>query len=457
VEAAEKERERAAADIGRLAQKEIDKLAKKVHGPRYQTILPKKKGARAMRVVITTVVEIPDSQMNVNGVEKIITQGWRQFPTQAWNAVAHALEQGAEADYGGALKRKGRERRWFWTTAGLVHLERQRYCHAAEPHSFLLFDGRVGLSARVSVTPAAQRLFAQCAARGPSFGQVCQQLAMFYSQAPAPGTLWKWTQAEGAYWQKLADTQTKAFFCDGELPGGNLPPKSFVAVEADSTMVHAWRKKGHSHELYLGVAYDGKCKAGRRRKLTGKMAVASAAGAAEFGRELFVSVQAQHNVCEAQTVLYLSDGAPALETIRDELFPMAKHQLDHAHVVRKTREAYGYEHSRSADKTLALIFGQKQWRLERLLNLHQRCFPQQSGALNELKHYVLDHWEWLFAARRLKQQGQKLPPHVSGSGVIERNVGVYIGQRMKHRGMGWTKRGASNILRVRLNTLLQAS
>ncbi|MHC5054053.1 MAG: hypothetical protein ACYTKD_04970 [Planctomycetota bacterium] len=33
-----------------------------------------------------------------------------------------------------------------------------------------------------------------------------------------------------------------------------------MAVEADSTMVHRWKKKAEHHEVYLGIAYDGKPK-----------------------------------------------------------------------------------------------------------------------------------------------------------------------------------------------------
>ena len=51
-----------------------------------------------MRVVITTVLEIPDHAMNVNSIEQAVTCATRAFPTQAWNAIAHQEELRAEAD-----------------------------------------------------------------------------------------------------------------------------------------------------------------------------------------------------------------------------------------------------------------------------------------------------------------------------------------------------------------------
>lgn len=409
-----------------------------------------------MRVVLTTHFEIQDEQMNVNALEQVVAQAWREFPSQAWNAIAAQIEAQAEHDHQGALKRKGRETRCLWTQAGLVKLQRQRYRHPAENKSFLLFDLRVGLERRQAGTQAAQMLFAQLAAMGPSYRAACDQLKLIWGEAPAVGTGWRWTQNQGAALEAAARDTRNAFCYDGELPGAELAAKSFVALETDSTFVHAWREKG-SHEVYLGVAYDGKELHGKRRKLTGKIAVASTAGSNVFGLDFFLAAQARHNVCEADTLLFLSDGALALEGVRDECFPHALHQLDHAHVVRRTRDAYGWDLLPAAERTLKLIFAERKHALFAKLERDKLRHQQQAGAINELSAYLRNHWEWLFVVRRLRKAGRQLPPHVEGSGVIERNIGVYIGQRMKHRGMGWTKRGASNILRIRLELFLQAS
>ena len=56
----------------------------------------------------------------------------------------------------------------------------------------------------------------------------------------------------------------------------------------------------------------------------------------------------------------------------------------------------------------------------------------------------------LFTYRELKRRNPELPPHMNGTGAMERNIGTVVGHRMKHRGMGWTRKGAANIMRVRL-------
>jgi hypothetical protein len=43
---------------------------------------------------------------------------------------------------------------------------------------------------------------------------------------------------------------------------------------------------------------------------------------------------------------------------------------------------------------------------------------------------------------------------MNGTGAMERNIGAVVGHRMKHRGMGWTRKGAANTMRVRLEMVL---
>jgi hypothetical protein len=82
-------------------------------------------------------------------------------------------------------------------------------------------------------------------------------------------------------------------------------------------MIHAWKQKGVNHEMYLGIAYDGKEKVGRRRRrLTNKVAAAGIYGPKEFGEDLFVTAQKHHNVVDAKAMLFGSDGDPVLEAIR---------------------------------------------------------------------------------------------------------------------------------------------
>ena len=107
-------------------------------------------------------------------------------------------------------------------------------------------------------------------------------------------------------------------------------------------MIHAWRGRGGNHEAFLGIVCDGREKVGKkRRRLRNKVAACGPQGATQFGQDLFVAAQKNHNVVDAKRTLYGSDGAACLETIRLEHFPGAPHQSDWHHVTEKIRVRLG--------------------------------------------------------------------------------------------------------------------
>jgi hypothetical protein len=110
----------------------------------------------------------------------------------------------------------------------------------------------------------------------------------------------------------------------------------------------------------------------------------------------------------------------------------------------------------AAQEALGLLYGEKRARFEARLAADAQRFPERAGHLQELAGYLLPRWEHLFTARQLRRSGVPgLPPHISGTGGVERNVGTVVGHRLKGRGMGWTVLGADHILRLRQIPLLQ--
>lgn len=414
---------------------------------------------------MTTVFEIPDRKLEVNGaaaVEEAVKRAAQEFPSAAWQAVVREIERGAEEAYGGRLRRKGRERRRLWTTAGEVSITRQRYTLDVEERSFVLFDRRLKLERRRRATRACREYVGRMVAWGGSYAKGCRQIGWGWGEGPAVSTSWRWAQEVGKEREAEARARRKAFFQQGLLPGADVAAPEFVGLEADSTMIHAWRQKGRSHEVYVGLAYDGKRTIGprgKRRVLRNKEVVTGVGGAAAFGEEFFVRVQERYNVCEVGAVLFSSDGAGVLEGIREAHFPQASHQLDRAHVVRATWEAYGSEFRGRAGQALALLLSEKRARLEQRVEEDARRYPERAEALQAWRQYVCGRWEWNFAARRLRRAHPEveLPDHLEGTGACERTVGTVVGHRMKGRGMGWTPRGAAHMLRLLGLVLLQDS
>ena len=429
-----------------------------------------------MRAVVTMVIEIPDSEMSVNSIDGAVREKWKEFPpagrsptagegpSRAWDRVAREVERTAEKYDPGRLRRKGLERRQLWTSSGRVELRRQRYTDDLEEESYVLFDLRAGLERHRRSTAAARETYARLASLSMSYEKASEVAGLLPGESPSRMAIWKWTREEGKRLAAREGEERRRTFEYGDLLGAGGPAKDFVGIEADSTYVHEWRKKGN-HEVYVGIAYDGKETVGRRRKLTNKVAVASLGGSKTFGQDLFVAAQKHHNVTEARHVLYSSDGAEPLETIRQEHFPHAPHHLDHAHVRRKVDEAYGHEHLDLAGEALELVFSRKRDEFESKVNSDMRRLPERRAKLEEMRDYLLKRWEWIYAARDMKASAPEVefPTHLRGTGAEERMVGVLVparrslgaggGHRMKRRGMGWTKKGAANIMRLRLRAL----
>lgn len=274
-----------------------------------------------------------------------------------------------------------------------------------------------------------------------------------WGETPSAMAVWRATQRVGKDLLAERECLRRSVFEDGDLPGWEKPPPEFVGVEADSTYVGAWRGKGTSHEVYVGISYDGKEERCRRRRLKGKTVRAALRGPRRFGEELFAQAQSRHNVADAKTGVYLSDGAASLRLIQEDHFPRLARQLDWAHAKRRVSEAYGREGAARSSELIGRLAAGEREAVVREVRADAGRRRRRSDELRELAGYLEGPGADLYAVRRLREAGVELPEHLEGSGGIEREIGVLVGQRMKRRGMSWTRRGAENLLAVRQDLL----
>jgi hypothetical protein len=202
----------------------------------------------------------------------------------------------------------------------------------------------------------------------------------------------------------------------------------FVAVEADSTYLAGWRG-GRGHEVHVGMSYTGKTGTGKRNRLQGRRVCASRDGSERFGWELFGMSECFHGSSRAACGVFISDGAAALRKIHEEHFFGFSGQPDWAHAKRRVSEACGRERRGRAGGIIEML---------------------EAG---DLRDYLERHGKDLYATRKLRKRHEQIPPRLDGSGAIERQIGVLVAQRMKKRGMSWTRAGASNLFAVRTDLL----
>lgn len=403
-----------------------------------------------MRVTVTLALEIPDHEVSVKGIDECVFEAIPMFASEAWQKFVWEVESRALSQHRtGDLRVKSHELRTLWTSSGPVSFTRRRFTSEIEDKSLLLFDMRTGLEPWQRRTEPANRMMAEAAAEIPSYQISARSLGRTWKRAPSPMLLWRAVQELGTVEQERKKRLRQSIFRDGDLPGWQQPAPEFLAVEADGTYISAWRQKGKDHEVQVGISYTGKNQSHKRRSLREKSFCAGISNYRDFGRDLFAMAQEKHNVVDVENGLFLSDGAFALRNIQKDHFKMLTPQLDWAHMHRRVDEAYGPQHrGRSADILQSLYSGRRGVAC-RQVALDYRRKRKRRQPLKELLTYIEGPGKDLYGARTLRKRGVKLPPHMNGSGGIERNIGILVTHRMKRKGMSWTRRGAANLLAVR--------
>ena len=407
-----------------------------------------------MRVTVTLALEIPDHEVSVKSIDDCVFEAMPRFASEAWQKFVWEVEERALSQHRkGDLQVKSHEERKLWTSSGMVNFTRRRFTCGIEDKSLLLFDMRTGLGPWQRRTESANRIMAEAAAEIPSYRISARSLGRTWKRTPSPMLLWRAVKEVGTREQQRKKELRQAVFQDGDLPDWQKPAPEFLAVEADGTYISAWRQKGKDHEVQVGISYTGKNRCRKRRSLAQKSFCAGISNYRDFGRDLFAMTQQKHNVIDVKNGLFLSDGAIALRNIQKNHFNMLTPQLDWAHMTRRVHEAYGpQERDRSADILNSLYAGRRGTAC-RQVTLDYRRKRKRREPLKELLSYIQGPGTELYGTRKLRVSGAKVPPHMNGSGGIERNIGILVTHRMKRKGMSWTKNGARNLLAVRTSML----
>ena len=158
------------------------------------------------------------------------------------------------------------------------------------------------------------------------------------------GQLHTWVQEEGARIEADIAARTDAVF--GAHPArapSVLPRDGDVWVQADGTMVHD-RGSGTHMEVKLGLVFRGTERIGKdRRRLLDRHYVGGTGSWTTFA-ERFTAACAALGVYEAERILFVSDGAPAIRWIRERAFPDAVELLDWYHLTEQLRFGVGRAH-----------------------------------------------------------------------------------------------------------------
>jgi len=142
--------------------------------------------------------------------------------------------------------------------------------------------------------------------------------------------------------------------------------------------------------------------------------------------------------------MLLADGETWIKHLCHDWLPTASYQCDHWHLGAKIREACGGNDHRYR-RMLAKAFGAPHHLARDLLAGRWKV---ERDKAQELSVYLTNNGDHLHTYRTMG------PGHwMRGSAPAEKHVELTVNRRFKRRGMRWSRRGARNLLAIRLEVI----
>jgi hypothetical protein len=240
------------------------------------------------------------------------------------------------------------------------------------------------------------------------------------------------------------DTE-KLFAGDTEIAKKISEGEKTMIVGIDGGFYSKHKRKGESLEAkVINISQGARHISGNRYELENRVGYATTAGDRAFKR-LGYGFLVRNGVETADSIIVVSDGEPSIKIFAQETLPNAIHVLDMFHLHQKIQTTFGVN-CQGKDRISSDIMHKyaNKYAPERMRNLLSEWEPpdqRKTMLKNQLLTYIENNAELI---------ANHLTVDIHGSGQIEKGVDLTISRRLKLRGMGWTKAGSSNIIKLKV-------
>lgn len=403
---------------------------------------------KSIAVPISLTVELHPEGADIGSLERAISAGLAEVGRQLWAEVIGRLEGllvvgRGHVGCGGIVKANGRAPRRIVTLAGELELRRRRYRCGACGEEVTPLDELLGLEPRMQHTLGVRER-ALFLVTELSYAKSARTLDELRGLAVSHGQLHAWVAEEGARIEAEAAARTEALLGAHPERGSSGQMTGDVWVSADGTMVND-RGSGTHMEVKLGLVFSGTERIGRDRRALVDRHLVGAAGSWTTFAERFTAACAALGVYEAERILFVSDGAPAIRWIRERSFPAAIELLDWYHLAEQLRFGVGRQHEDVLSTALGAAMPGDVEALIAILRSHARALerddPEQAARCRAVVGYVTNN--------RRGIANYRIVP-LASSGPMEKGVDITICRRFKTRGMSWFRQGVSHLLHLKL-------
>lgn len=393
-----------------------------------------------MRLSVCVTVDVPTTDFSA--IEEACVAAGRTAAEEAMVQAVHRLEAGR-----GPRARRARHgrRRSILTRAGYITIVRGR-ARREDGTRYFPLDERLGLAPHHEASPAVRRRGCHLAAQFP----YRDAAGLLSAEVGAPvdwRAVWRWVQADGDATLRSRAEEVNAMFTDGEAPPrppGPVPEHLTVAVDATGIRLI----EGEGASVKVAVAFTGTEQVTPiRRRLKDRWVFADIGDPDHFGQHLAYGMERTYGAHLISRLMLLGDGEPWIRHLGDDWLPTARYQCDHWHLAVHVRE-FCQRDERRYRRMLDRAFSDPARLAAQLRAGRWRGDPERA---RELATYLLNNGPHLDTHRRMGP-GRWL----HGSAPVEKHVELTVNRRFKRRGMRWSRRGARNLLAIRLEVIAAA-
>ena len=337
------------------------------------------------------------------------------------------------------MKVIGFKEHWLTTIFGDIRIKRRLYRDKDGNYHFLL-DEKMNLEKGSHVSPGMKKL-AIVASTRYTFREVEQNIKAIFPWGISHTTVHNLAGKVADSYTAEEEKEVNALFEDGVIPESKDKAVSHLMVEADGVSVALQREKERRVEVKVGIAHEGWQKISKERyKLKEKSVYSGIMSGDRFWHGFSLRLAKKYDISRIGKVIVGGDGAPWVKRGADMLGGL--YELDRFHLKRALHRGLGSD-SLVAEVYQACIIGEID-KVDRLLTgVQEKADGDKAKEVMKLRGYLMDNWYGL-RDYRLEIDGDGL----RGLGAIEGNVDKLIADRMKKRGMSWTKRGADRMARL---------
>lgn len=383
--------------------------------------------------------------MSLEEVEEVLK---KQAFEQCRTALARSLEEREEVLFSSKAENlcsEGYRRRYITTIFGTILYERRlyrdkkgerkKYCYLLDEALKIEPDQRVSKSLFKMALESADR---------DSYREVEKEIEKRTGERISHETCRQWVlKATDEIRKREKKMWEEECLCE---------EKEIVFCEVDGCHVPLQREATRSAEVKVGVFYDGReprYSRGKGYKLKNKHIYAGLEKADVFREKLTLFGEIKAGVSNANHIFISSDGANWVDGLKED-YPEAIFHLDWYHINRNIIKNLPGD-KKFGKRIYGLIKeGKASDAIGELQKKHAEIKDVWKGAkIVQLKKYLENHLDEIYGFKKIPSELASKYYVPKGTGGIEGNIGALFKQRIKGRGMSWSRKGLNAIVKLK--------